>query len=67
MPPPLAPLWEIYLELAVGRGAGGMGMGAIGWQDVAAWCRTTGHELSGWEAATLIQADRAVRAAIDKD
>ena len=67
LPDSLYPLWQIYLQLDAGRGAGGFGAAAIGWQDIAAWQRITGQPLTGWEAETLIRTDRAVRAVLDKD
>ncbi len=67
LPKTLQPLWQIYLQLDAGRGAGAFSSVAIGWQDIAAWQRITGQPLSGWEAETLIRTDRAVRAILDKD
>lgn len=67
LPDSLQPLWRIYLQLDAGRGAGGFGTAAIGWQDIAAWQRITGQPLTGWEAETLIRTDRALRAILDKD
>jgi len=67
IPPALRPLWEVFLQLDAGRGGGGFGAASIGWQDLAAWQQTTGQQLTGWEAETLIRTDRAVRAVFDKD
>jgi len=67
LPESLVPLWQIYLQLDAGRASGSFGAAAVGWQDLAAWQRITRQPLSGWEAETLIRADRAVRAVLDKD
>lgn len=67
LPATLVPLWAIYLQLDAGRGSGGFGAAAIGWQDIAAWQGITRQPLSGWEAETLIRTDSAVRAVFDKD
>jgi len=55
------------LQLDAGRGDGGFGAAAIGWQDIAAWQRITGQPLTGWEAESLIRTDRAVRVILNKD
>ena len=67
LPESLRPLWQVYLQLDAGRGAGAFHSVAIGWQDIAGWQRLTGHPLTGWEAETLIRTDRAIRAILDKD
>ena len=67
LPGSLQPLWEAYLQLDAGRGEGGFGAAAIGWQDIAAWQSLTGQMLNGWEAESLIRTDRAVRAILNKD
>lgn len=65
LPPSLAPLWQVYLQLDAGRNDGGFGAAAVGWQDLAAWQRITRQPLTGWEAEALIRTDRAVRAILN--
>jgi hypothetical protein len=67
VPAALRPLWDVYLQLDAGRAGGGFAAASIGWQDIYAWQQTTGRQLTGWEAETLIRIDRAIRAIFDKD
>jgi hypothetical protein len=55
-PAPYLTRWLLEIGPSV---PAGMGEGVIGWQDMAAWERLTGVELSPWEARTLRRMSQA--------
>jgi hypothetical protein len=66
LPPAAAYLWGWWSELHEARGAGGMGLAAITYPDIEAWCRLRGIRLAPWETAMLTALDRAYRTAMAK-
>lgn len=50
-------IWNTFLELHNARASSGMGPSAIGWQDLLAWQRVRGVQLTTWEIDTLMAID----------
>lgn len=67
VPAPAAALWDAFVSLSGAAGAGMGGPAPISFGDLAAWQQISGVCLSPWEADTLIDLDRAARAAMSKD
>lgn len=60
LPQELEGLWKHYLELAATRQWGQAGPLSINWQEMEAYNRMAGAQLSIWEMTTLRRIDEAV-------
>jgi hypothetical protein len=54
-------LWEYFLELSLGRGAGPMGSSSLSYRDVEAWCRLMDRRLAPHEVQAVLLIDAAIR------
>jgi hypothetical protein len=54
-------LWQYFLEVSLGRGAGPMGASGLSYRDVEAWCRLMDRRLAPHEVQALLLLDSAVR------
>lgn len=52
-------LWQWFWEIGSGRGPGGFGPEALSYQEIDAWTRLTGWNLTSWEVSAIKMMDQA--------